>query len=50
MVNELPNEIIEYILFITNITCHCCQKKLNSKFWKKQGKFYYCSEVCYKTV
>ena len=49
MINQLPIEIIDKILYITNIICHCCKKRLDFNFWKKQNKFYYCSEKCYKT-
>ena len=31
----LPNEIIDIILKLTNIKCHCCNKNLNINFYKK---------------
>lgn len=48
--NNLPNEIIEYILDNTNIKCKTCQLKFNLNFYKKLSKFYFCSKICYEFI
>lgn len=46
----LPNEIIDIILKLTKIKCHCCNKTFNINFYKKQSNFYYCSKNCYEYI
>ena len=45
----------DLVLANNNIICHVCQKKynlnnLNYLFYKKQSKFYFCSELCYQFI
>ncbi len=49
----LPDEIKSKIFFFADIKCHsclsnCCVQEIN--YLIKQGKFYYCSEVCYNFI
>ena len=46
----LPDEIIVQICELTNIRCHVCQCKYHINFYRKQGKFYFCSDLCYFTI
>ena len=45
----LNRDIIEYIYSFIDLQCHVCNIKFNynNNIFKKQGKFYYCSERCY---
>ena len=48
----------DLVLANNNIICHVCQKKynfnnfnnFNNLFYKKQSKFYFCSELCYQFI
>ena len=49
----LPDEIKNEIMSFTNIKCHGCLRKCFMKDMHhliKQGKFYYCSKVCYNFI
>ena len=46
----ISDDIIQYILDFTCISCHTCKKKYNLKFYVKQGSFYYCSAECYNHI
>ncbi len=49
----LPDEIKNEILSIANIKCHGCLQYCFIKDLQhliKQGKFYYCSKVCYNFI
>lgn len=48
--SKLPDDIIYYIIVNTNITCHTCKRKYNIYFYKKQNKYYYCSNICYNFI
>ena len=41
--------IILYIMEFLNLKCHSCLKNIKHPnfIYKKQDKFYYCSEECY---
>ncbi len=43
----IPDYIVNYILYLSNIKCHGCLIKCSHIPYKKQGKFYYCCEECY---
>ena len=47
---NLGNDLIEYILKLTSIKCHCCNKILNINFYKKLDKNYYCSKKCFEFI
>ena len=44
--SKLPDDIIYFINDNTNIKCHTCSRKFNIYFYKKQKKYYYCSNIC----
>ena len=46
----LPNEIIFHILDLSNINCHCCNKKFDFSFSIFQSNFYFCSKDCYNFI
>ena len=46
----LPNDIIIYILKLTNIKCHSCHKTLDYNFYTILNKKYYCSITCYNFI
>ncbi len=49
----LPDEIKNEILIFANIKCHGCLRNCFIKDLQhliKQGKFYYCSKVCYDFI
>lgn len=44
------DDIVQYILDFTCITCHTCKKKYNINFYIKYSKFYYCNIECYNHI
>jgi len=48
--SNLPDDIIYFIIDNTNIKCHTCSRKFNIYFYKKQNKYYYCSDICYNFI
>ena len=46
MINNLPNELKDYIYYLANNKCHVCQITCIIPY-KKLSKFYYCSNKCY---
>lgn len=47
--NLLCDDVLEIIYNQVNIKCHVCHKKFSftTLFYKKNGKFYFCSQECY---
>ena len=43
---DLPNELVNYIYYLTNNKCHVCQIYCKIPY-KKLRAFYYCSDKCY---
>ena len=52
LIINLCDDVLDIIYNINNIKCHVCnlKYKFNKKFYKKQGKFYYCSKQCYNFI
>ena len=53
----LPIEIIDYIVFLSAIKCHVCQKHYNIHDYRfyitnsnSTYKWYYCSNQCYDFI
>ena len=50
ILSKLPDDIINYIIYNTNIKCHVCKRSYNLTFYKKESNFYYCSQICYNFI
>lgn len=48
--SKLPDDIINYLINKCDIKCHTCNRKFNIYFYKKQNKYYYCSDICYNFI
>lgn len=49
---DLCDDILYHITNIIDCKCHICHNKICIKklFYKKQGKFYFCSKICYEFI
>ena len=50
--NLLCDDALKIIYNQANIKCHVCHKKFSftTLFYKKNGKFYFCSQECYNFI
>lgn len=49
---ELNDDLIFYINNFFNVYCHTCYKQINflDTSFKKQNKFYFCTNDCYNFI